>query len=86
MRSPFFSEQSAHAGNVTSIRQGETAAALLTMAVGGAASAMTGSPLPVIGAAVVSALMIGGYEYSMAHPASDAASAPDAAPNLWRSL
>jgi len=69
VRSPFFHEQDARQGNVNSIRQGYTAAAILTMATGVASSYMVGSPLPTIGAALITGIEIGGYEYSMNHPA-----------------
>lgn len=78
VRSPFFHEQEARQGNITSIRQGYTAAAVLTMATGWASSYMVRSPLPLIGAALITALEIGGYEYSITHPASAAKSAPPA--------
>lgn len=71
VRSPFFHEQSARAGNVKAIRQGEIAATVLTVAEGWAASALTGSPLPLLGAVIVCGVMVAGYEYSMRHPASE---------------
>lgn len=83
VRSPFFHEQSARAGNVRSIRQGETAATILTVGMGAAASVLTGSSLPIAGAVVVSVAMVAGYEYSMRNPAKvdamdDAAARPHA--------
>lgn len=71
VRSPFFHEQKARAGNVQAIRQGETAAFILTVAEGWAASLLTRSALPLIGAVAVSAIMVAGYEYSMKHPAME---------------
>lgn len=71
VRSPFFHEQKAREGNVQAIRQGELVATLLTVATGAASSVLVQSPLPLIGAVVVAAVMIGGYEYSMGHPATD---------------
>lgn len=70
VRSPFFSEQRAHKGNVRSIRQGEIAATILTVGTGLATSYMVHSILPAIGASVMSAVMVAGYEYSMRHPAT----------------
>ena len=78
VRSPFFHEQSARTGNVTSIRQGYTAAAILTLATGIASSYMVRSPLPTFGAALITGIEIGGYEYSMANPATEEKGAPPA--------
>jgi hypothetical protein len=75
VRSPFFHDQDAHEGNVQAIRQGEAAATLLTVAVGWAASALVRSPLPFFGALGISAVMIAGYEWSIAHPATEASEA-----------
>jgi hypothetical protein len=77
-RSPFFHEQSAREGNVQSIRQGEIAATLLTIPTGIAASFLVNSWLPAIGAVIISAVMIGGYEYSISHPATDVPQPPPA--------
>lgn len=71
VRSPFFHDQDAKAGNVNAIRQGEAAGALITVAVGWAGSVMVGSPLPLAGAVIVSAVMILGYEWSIAHPSTE---------------
>lgn len=72
VRSPFFHDQKAKAGNITAIRQGEVAATIITIAVGVAGGAMVGSKLPIVGAVLVSAVMVAGYEYSITHPSSDA--------------
>jgi len=77
-RSPFFHEQSARAGNVQSIRQGWIAATLLTLPTGVAASFLVGSWLPAIGSVIISAVMIGGYEYSISHPATAVPADPPA--------
>lgn len=71
VRSPFFHDQSAKAGNVNAIRQGEAAGTVVTMAEGIAASWLIGNWLPAIGAALISGLMILGYEYSIARPAAE---------------
>ena len=71
VRSEFFNAQGARDGNVNSIRQGEIAGTLSTLLVGYGASIMTGSPLPLWGGIIVSAIMVGGYEYSIAHPAAE---------------
>jgi len=78
VRSDFFHAQGARAGNITAIRHGEMAAVALVLPTGWAASHLVGSWLPLIGAAAISALMIGGYEYSIVHPAS---SQPDDPPS-----
>ena len=77
-RSPFFHEQGARAGNVQSIRQGWMAATALTIPTGFAASYLVDSWLPLIGSLIISAVMIGGYEYSIAHPAAEVESPPPA--------
>lgn len=71
VRSPFFHEQSAREGNVAAIRQGEAAGTLVTVAEGIAASWLMKSWLPFIGSAIISAVMIAGYEYSIANPATE---------------
>lgn len=71
VRSPFFHDQAAKDGNIAAIRQGEAAGAAITVAVGWAGSAMVGSPLPLVGAVLVSAVMVAGYEWSIAHPSTD---------------
>lgn len=73
VRSPFFHDQSAREGNVKAIRQGEIAATALTVAEGWAASMLTGSALPLIGAVIVCGVMVAGYEYSMRHPSQEVA-------------
>jgi len=79
VRSPFFHDQGARAGNVRAIRHGEIAATALTIPTGYAASILVGSWLPLVGAAAISALMIGGYEFSIRNPAS----AQPASPPPW---
>ena len=75
-RSPFFHEQSARAGNIQSIRQGWIAATALTIPTGFAASFLVDSWLPLVGSVIISAVMIGGYEYSISHPATAVPEAP----------
>jgi len=71
VRSDFFNDQGSRDGNVAAIRQGEIAGTLSTMLVGFGASIMTGSSLPLYGAAIVCGVMVAGYEYSIAHPAAE---------------
>lgn len=85
VRSDFFNEQGSRRGNVKAIRQGEIAGTLTTLLQGLAAARLVDSPMPLIGAFTVSAIMIAGYEWSIAHPASD--EGPDssmAAAMQWR--
>lgn len=77
VRSPFFHDQKANEGNRQAIRQGELVATILTLATGAASSLLVHSPLPLIGAAIVAGVMVGGYEYSMSHPATEAGGAHD---------
>jgi hypothetical protein len=70
-RSPFFHEQDAKAGNIQSIRQGCFVATLLVIPTGVAASFLVGSWLPAVGSVAISGVMIAGYEYSIANPATE---------------
>lgn len=69
--SPFFHSQEARAGNVKRIRWGETAATAIVVATGWAVWKATGSQLALIAAIAISALFVFGYEYMIAHPASE---------------
>lgn len=71
VRSAFFHDQAGRDGNISAIRQGELAGTVITVAVGWAGSALVGSPLPLLGAVAVSAVMVAGYEYSIAHPSTE---------------
>lgn len=75
-RSPFFHDQSARAGNIKSIRQGWIAATALTIPTGIAASVLVNSWMPTIGSVIISVIMIGGYEYSISHPATETPADP----------
>lgn len=77
-RSQFFHDQAAKEGNIQSIRQGYIAATLLAIPTGIASSFLVGSWLPAIGAALIAGVMIGGYEYSIYHPAQAVKGAPPA--------
>lgn len=69
--SPFFHSQEARDGNVKRIRWGEIAASLIVIATGWAVWQRTGHLLPLIAAIGISALFVGGYEFMIAHPATD---------------
>lgn len=79
--SPFFHEQAARAGNVRRIRWGEVAATAIVMATGLAVTMRTDDPTPLVASAGICAVFIAGYEYMIAHPATE-----DAEPVLagWR--
>ena len=69
--SPFFHSQECKAGNIKRIRWGETAATVIVIATGWAIWKQTGDIIPFIAALLISALFVGGYEYMLAHPASE---------------
>ena len=69
--SPFFHEQEAREGNVKRIRWGEVAATAIVVGTGWAISYHTNSALPLVVSVATCAVFIGGYEYMMAHPATD---------------
>ncbi len=69
--SPFFHEQEAKDGNVRRIRWGEVAATLIVVATGFAVSFRSASKLPLYASILICAIFIGGYEYMIAHPATD---------------
>lgn len=75
-RSEFFHDNGAVVGNIRSIRQGYTAAAVLTLATGWASSIMVRSALPMFGAALITGIEIAGYEYCVRNPAREAKGAP----------
>jgi hypothetical protein len=72
--SPFFHEQAAKDGNVKRIRAGEVAATLIVLGTGWAVSA-PGNRQPLLWAAAISAVFIGGYEYQIMNPSKS--DAPD---------
>lgn len=69
--SPFFHEQEARDGNIKRIRWGEIAATLIVVATGAAVTVRTGQKLPLYAALAISALFVFGYEFMIAHPASE---------------
>jgi hypothetical protein len=80
--SPFFHEQEAKAGNVKRIRWGEAAATLIVVGTGFAVAARSRSWFNLWASALISAVFVGGYEYMIAHPATDDAGSelPDSPP------
>lgn len=68
--SPFFHEQSAREGNVKRIRWGEVAATLIVVATGWAISYHTKSLVPFVVSVGTCGVFVAGYEYMIAHPAT----------------
>jgi hypothetical protein len=69
--SPFFHEQNAKDGNIKRIRWGEIAATIIVVATGWAVSNNTGRGAPLIASLAISGVFVGGYEYMIAHPATE---------------
>lgn len=83
--SPFFHEQDAKEGNIKRIRWGEVAATVIVVATGVAISSQTKSPVPFWISLATCGVFIGGYEYMIAHPATND-SAPGMNPNTSNAL
>lgn len=69
--SPFFHEQEAKDGNVKRIRWGEIAATTIVVSTGLAVSMRSASKLPLYASIAICAVFIAGYEFMIAHPATD---------------
>lgn len=69
--SPFFHAQNAKEGNVKRIRWGEIAATGIVVATGAAVSWRSRSKLPLFASLAICAIFIFGYEYMIAHPATE---------------
>lgn len=69
--SPFFHEQASKEGNVKRIRWGEIAATLIVVATGAAVSMRSNNNLALYGSIGICGVFVGGYEYMIAHPASE---------------
>lgn len=69
--SPFFHEQDAKAGNVKRIRWGEVAATAIVVATGVAVASGSRGNLPIYASLGICAVFVGGYEYMIAHPATE---------------
>lgn len=69
--SPFFHEQNCRDGNVKRIRWGEIAASVIVVATGFAVSRVQKSETPLIASLLISGIFVGGYEYMIAHPATE---------------
>lgn len=69
--SPFFHEQEAKNGNVKRIRWGEAAATVICVSTGWAVGRSINSNVPLLASLAICGIFIGGYEYMIAHPATD---------------
>lgn len=69
--SPFFHAQAAKDGNVKRIRWGEIAATIIVLSTGAAVSWRSKSKLPLAASAAICGIFIAGYEYMIAHPATE---------------
>jgi hypothetical protein len=69
--SPFFHEQDAREGNIKRIRWGEAAATAIVVATGAAVSWRSKNPFGIMSSLIISGVFIGGYEYMIAHPATE---------------
>jgi hypothetical protein len=69
--SPFFHEQEAREGNIRRIRWGEIAATAIVAATGVAVGMRSSNNLPVYASLAICAVFVAGYEYMIAHPATE---------------
>jgi hypothetical protein len=69
--SPFFHEQASKEGNVKRIRWGEIAATVIVVATGAAVSMRSNNNLPLYASLGICGVFVTGYEYMIAHPASE---------------
>src|SRR5262245_32402467 len=69
--SPFFHEQEAREGNIKRIRWGEIAATGIVVGTGAAVSMRSSNNLPLYASLGICGVFIAGYEYMIAHPATE---------------
>lgn len=69
--SPFFHEQAAKEGNVKRIRWGEVAATAIVVGTGAAISYRSDKNHALWVSIGIAAIFVAGYEYMIAHPATD---------------
>lgn len=69
--SPFFHAQEAKDGNKKRIRWGEVAASLIVIATGAAVASRSNNRLALWASIFICAVFVGGYEYMIAHPATE---------------
>ena len=69
--SPFFHEQDAKTGNVKRIRWGEAAATAIVVGTGAAVAMRSDNNTALYASIAIAAVFVGGYEYMIAHPATE---------------
>jgi hypothetical protein len=69
--SPFFHEQESKEGNIKRIRWGEIAATAIVVATGAAVSMRSNNNLALYASLGICGVFVTGYEYMIAHPASE---------------
>lgn len=69
--SPFFHAQGAKEGNIKRIRWGEATATLIVMGMGASLAHLTGSNGVFWASLAICLVFVLGYEYMIAHPASE---------------
>lgn len=69
--SPFFHAQEAKDGNIKRIRWGEIAATAIVVATGAAVSWRSSNNYAFWGSLAICGIFVGGYEYMIAHPATE---------------
>ena len=69
--SPFFHEQESKSGNIKRIRWGEAAATTIVIGTGWAVSSKHGNSSGIIASILIAGVFVVGYEYMIAHPATD---------------
>lgn len=69
--SPFFHQQNCREGNIKRIRWGELVATVIVVGMGAALAHLSDTPAVFWAAVGISLIFIAGYEYMIAHPASE---------------
>lgn len=69
--SPFFHDQDAKEGNIKRIRWGEISATVIVIGTGVGVAHFSESNFAIVASIAVCAVFIAGYEYMIAHPATD---------------
>jgi hypothetical protein len=69
--SPFFHEQEAKEGNVKRIRWGEAAATAIVVGTGAAVASRSANNSALYASILIAAIFVVGYEYMIAHPATE---------------
>jgi len=69
--SPFFHAQGSREGNIKRIRWGEIAATIIVMGMGASLAHLSGNTAVFWASAGICLIFVAGYEYMIAHPASE---------------